>query len=150
MMNGGIRSNVIPSDGTATLNVRVLPGEDVRAVLAGISHVGAEQQVSFALDRPPAHTPPVSPMTTDLYRALESAAQAMAPNAVAIPFMSSGATDAAVLRAKGIDTYGILPLPLIEEDELRMHGDNERVPLPALGWAAEYIYRVLMRIAAGR
>ena len=28
-------------------------------------------------------------------------------------------------------------------DELRMHGDHERVPLPALGWAVEYLDRVL-------
>jgi hypothetical protein len=67
----------------------------------------------------------------------------MAPDAVAIPFMSTGATDGAELRARGIPTYGILPLPMTAEDELRMHGDNERVPIPSLGWAAEYLYRVL-------
>jgi di/tripeptidase len=39
-----------------------------------------------------------------------------------------------------------MPLPM--EDELRMHGDNERVPVPALGWATEYIYRVLRQVAS--
>jgi acetylornithine deacetylase/succinyl-diaminopimelate desuccinylase-like protein len=34
------------------------------------------------------------------------------------------------------------------EDELRMHGDNERVPIAALGWAAEYLYRVLHTVSA--
>ena len=63
--------------------------------------------------------------------------------------MSTGGTDGAVLREKGIPTYGILPLPLAVEDEVRMHGDNERVPIAALGWAAEYLYRVLF-IVAGR
>jgi acetylornithine deacetylase/succinyl-diaminopimelate desuccinylase-like protein len=29
------------------------------------------------------------------------------------------------------------------EDELRMHGDNERVPIAAIGWATEFLYRVL-------
>ena len=61
--------------------------------------------------------------------------------------MSTGATDGALLRANGIPTYGILPLPLEEEDELRMHGDNERVPIASLGWATEYLYRVLARVA---
>ena len=41
-----------------------------------------------------------------------------------------------------------MPLPM--EDELRMHGDNERVPVPALGWAAEYLYRVLRQVASWR
>jgi hypothetical protein len=48
---------------------------------------------------------------------------------------------------RGIPTYGILPLPMTEDDELRMHGDNERVPLAALGWAAEYLYRVVLTVA---
>jgi acetylornithine deacetylase/succinyl-diaminopimelate desuccinylase-like protein len=78
---------------------------------------------------------------------MEHAATAMAPGTVVIPFMSTGATDGAVLRAAGIPTYGILPMPLPMEDELRMHGDNERVPLPALGWAAEYLYRIMLEVA---
>ena len=57
--------------------------------------------------------------------------------------------DTARLRARGIPTYGILPFPLSEDDELRMHGDNERLPVRALGWGAEYLFRVL-QTTAGR
>lgn len=70
----------------------------------------------------------------------------MSPRTTVVPFMSTGATDGAVLRGRGIPTYGILPMPLEMEDELRMHGDNERVPVLALGWAAEYLYRVLLGV----
>jgi di/tripeptidase len=38
-------------------------------------------------------------------------------------------------------------MPLEQEDELRMHGDNERVPIASLGWATEYLYRVLSTVA---
>ena len=62
----------------------------------------------------------------------------------------SESTDGSRLRARGIPTYGILPLPLPKEDELRMHGDDERVPIPALGWASEYLYRVLTLIGEVR
>lgn len=147
LVSGGIRSNVIPSEGTATFNVRVLPGEDIGEVVREINRVGGEQAVTFTLDGQPLEAPPVSPVATDLFRAMEEAATAMAPGVVVVPFMSTGATDGAALRAQGIPTYGILPFPLIMEDELRMHGDNERVPVPALGWAAEYLYRVLQTTA---
>jgi acetylornithine deacetylase/succinyl-diaminopimelate desuccinylase-like protein len=103
--------------------------------------------VTFALRGEPQQSPPLSPVTTDLFRAMESAAKTMAPRAVVIPFMSTGATDGAALRARGIPTYGILPMPLPMEDELRMHGDDERVPIAALGWATEYLYRVLAGVA---
>jgi hypothetical protein len=29
-----------------------------------------------------------------------------------------------------------------------MHGDEERVPLPALGWGTEYLYRTLAAATA--
>ncbi len=147
MLNGGFRANVIPSEGRVTFNVRVVPGEDVAQVVREMTRVGGEPQVTFALDGEPRVSPPPSPVSTDLFRAMEAAARTMAPSAVVLPFMSTGATDGAALRAIGIPTYGILPMPLPMEDELRMHGDNERVPVPALGWATEYLYRVLRGVA---
>lgn len=150
LMNGGIRSNVIPAEGTATFNLRVLPDEDLPSLLAEIRRVAGEPQVTLTLDRGPEPAPVPSPVSTALFQAMESAATAMAPGAVVIPFLSTGATDGAVLRAQGIPTYGILPFPLAMEDELRMHGDNERVPLPALGWATEFLYRVLLAVSGPR
>jgi acetylornithine deacetylase/succinyl-diaminopimelate desuccinylase-like protein len=147
MMDGGFRANVIPSEGSVTFNVRILPGEDIREVVAEMNRVAGEPQVTFVLDGEPRAAPAPSPVESALYRAMEAAAGTMAPAAVVLPFMSTGATDGATLRAAGIPTYGILPMPMPMEDELRMHGDNERVPVPALGWAAEYLYRVLRGVA---
>jgi acetylornithine deacetylase/succinyl-diaminopimelate desuccinylase-like protein len=147
LLRGGIRGNVIPSEGTATFNVRALPGEDIRAFVQRMNEIGQEEQVTFALSNEPAADPPPSPVSTELFASMERAASAMSPDVVVLPFMSTGATDGAALRARGIPTYGILPFPLEMEDELRMHGDNERVPVRALGWGAEYLYRVLHGVA---
>ena len=149
ILRGGIRSNVIPSEGSATFNVRLVPGDDIHEIVREMNRVGGEKQVTFTLEGEPAAAPPVSPVTTALFQAMDRAAKTMAPDAIVVPFMSTGATDGAVLRGNGIPTYGILPLPLIMEDELRMHGDNERAPVAALGWATEYLYRVLL-LTAGR
>jgi acetylornithine deacetylase/succinyl-diaminopimelate desuccinylase-like protein len=146
LVSGGIRSNVIPSEGRATFNVRVLPNDDIREVVREMQRVGGESQVTFRQVGSPQASPQPSPVGTVLFRSMEAAAKAMEPRTTVVPFMSTGATDGAVLRAKGIPTYGILPMPLPLEDEMRMHGDNERVPIEALGWAAEYLYRVLIGV----
>ncbi|HEX6057379.1 MAG TPA: M20/M25/M40 family metallo-hydrolase [Gemmatimonadaceae bacterium] len=143
ILDGGMRENVIPSEGKATFNVRIIPGEDIVAIAERMTAIAAEPQVACALDHPPEEAPPPSPVSTALFRSMERAAKTMAPEAVVLPFMSTGATDGAALRALGIPTYGILPMPMPVEDELRMHGDDERVPVAALGWATEYLYRVL-------
>jgi acetylornithine deacetylase/succinyl-diaminopimelate desuccinylase-like protein len=147
MVSGGIRANVIPSEATATLNARILPDGDIRAFIAELNRIGGEKQVTFASTRAPVKAPPVSPTTTPLYLAMASVGASMAPDAAVVPMLSTGATDGAALRAAGIPTYGILPLPLDQEDELRMHGDNERVPISSLGWGTEYLYRVLSTVA---
>jgi acetylornithine deacetylase/succinyl-diaminopimelate desuccinylase-like protein len=147
LLQGGFRANVIPSGGQATFNVRIVPGDDILEVVRRMNEVGGEPAVVFALEGEPQDAPPPSPVGTALFRAMETEARAMAPGATVVPFMSTGATDGAALRAIGIPTYGILPLPLELTDELRMHGDDERVPVPALGWAAEYLYRVLRAVA---
>jgi acetylornithine deacetylase/succinyl-diaminopimelate desuccinylase-like protein len=143
LLAGGIRSNVIPSEGKATFNLRVLADDDVNAIVKAMERAASEPSVTWALDRAPAVSPPPSPVGSALFKSMEAAALVMEPRTTVIPFMSTGATDGAYLRAKGMPTYGILPMPLPMEDELRMHGDNERVPVPALGWAAELIYRAL-------
>ena len=147
MVNGGIRANVIPSDATATLNVRTVPDGDIAAVVRELNRIGAEPAVTFATAATQRQAPPISPITSALFHAMEAAGKAMAPETTVVPFMSTGTTDGATLRARGIPTYGILPLPLSEEDELRMHGDNERTPLASLGWAAEYLFRTLAAVS---
>jgi acetylornithine deacetylase/succinyl-diaminopimelate desuccinylase-like protein len=143
LVDGGIRTNVIPSEGTANFNLRALPDDDVAAIVKEMNVVAAEPQVTIELAGGVNKAPPPSPVTTALFQSMEASAKLMAPGVTVLPFMSTGATDGARLREKGIPTYGILPMPLPMEDELRMHGDDERVPIPALGWATEYIYRVL-------
>ncbi len=147
MVSGGIRANIIPSDATATLNARILPDGDIRAFVAELNRIGAEKQVTFAIQREPQRAPPVSSTTTPLFQAMAAIGAEMAPDAAVVPMLSTGATDGAALRAAGIPTYGILPLPLEQEDELRMHADNERVPVSSLGWGTEYLYRVLSKVA---
>jgi acetylornithine deacetylase/succinyl-diaminopimelate desuccinylase-like protein len=143
ILDGGFRTNVIPSEGTANFNLRLVPGDEPAAILEAMRRAGGEESVSYEFATEPRLGAPPSPVDSDLFRAMEAAAREMAPEAVVMPFMSTGGTDGRVLRTSGIPTYGILPMPLPLEDELRMHGDDERVPVAALGWAAEYLYRVM-------
>jgi acetylornithine deacetylase/succinyl-diaminopimelate desuccinylase-like protein len=67
-----------------------------------------------------------------------------------VPFLSTGATDSASLRRAGIQAYGILPFPLTEADEVRMHGHDERVAISSLAFAVRLTWEILTRIAGTR
>jgi len=51
------------------------------------------------------------------------------------------------LRIEGIDCYGILPMPLVEEDLKRAHGNDERVPISGVKEGLEFTYEIVRRLA---
>ncbi len=58
------------------------------------------------MTRPPS---PASRLDTEMYKTLERVAKEVYPGATVLPTMSTGASDMAQLRAKGIPSYGIGP-----------------------------------------
>ncbi|HVD06148.1 MAG TPA: hypothetical protein VNB89_09030, partial [Gemmatimonadaceae bacterium] len=63
-----------------------------------------------------------------------------------VPYLSTGATDSARLRQMGIQAYGILPFPMNQDDEDRMHGNDERIPLESLLFGTKVIYGAMLRV----
>jgi acetylornithine deacetylase/succinyl-diaminopimelate desuccinylase-like protein len=49
-----------------------------------------------------------------------------------LPFLTTGATDLRHFRNLGIPAYGFFPIALSKEEELRMHGLNERLSVANL------------------
>jgi acetylornithine deacetylase/succinyl-diaminopimelate desuccinylase-like protein len=92
---------------------------------------------------------PPSPFTAPPFAALAASVHAQLPGLPVVPAMSTGSTDGAVLRRAGVATYGILPFPLSEDDEGRMHAADERLPLDALAFGLRFVHDAALRIARG-
>ncbi|KAB2659774.1 MAG: peptidase dimerization domain-containing protein [Verrucomicrobia bacterium] len=147
IIKGGFRLNVIPGDALAQVDVRALPDENLEWLAAELRKLIDDPQVEVV---PPASfarpaTPP-SGRDTALFAAMERAQQKHFPGAITIPQMSVGATDSAQLRAKGVQAYG-LSVPATEADGARMHGNDERVSIRALGVFLEYLWTVVTDVA---
>ena len=130
LFSGGFRTNVIPSDAKARLDVRMVPSEDPDALLAQIRRAVNDPgvDVSFA---PGGGTRPVIPPTRldgELFQAAEAATTAVY-NAPTLPSMSTYATDMWPLRAKGVQCIGIGAGVDLEDQSAGygMHGDQERL-----------------------
>jgi len=79
-----------------------------------------------------------------MYKTLERVAKEVYPGATVLPTMSTGASDMAQLRAKGIPSYGIGPAAT-ENDATNFgaHSDVERLPESSLYPFVEYTWRVV-------
>jgi acetylornithine deacetylase/succinyl-diaminopimelate desuccinylase-like protein len=73
----------------------------------------------------------------------------MFPGAITLPQMSSGATDSAQLRAKGVEAYGFGPI-VDEHDSHGAHSDDERVLESSIPKLVEYLWYVVLEVAAAR
>jgi acetylornithine deacetylase/succinyl-diaminopimelate desuccinylase-like protein len=83
-----------------------------------------------------------------MFDAIRESVRELEPDLRVVPYLSTGATDSAALRRLGIKAYGLLPFPLTEEDEGRMHGHDERVPVTSLGFGVRVIYGIIQRMTA--
>ena len=146
MTGGGIRHNVIPTEVTATLNVRTLPGESIDKVVARLKKAVRDPLVTIEITER-GEDAPVSDHRGPMFAAIVESVRALNPAMAVVPYMSTGATDSARLRRLGVQAYGVLPFPLTQEDEDRMHGNDERIPLDSLHFGTRLIFDAVRRVA---
>jgi acetylornithine deacetylase/succinyl-diaminopimelate desuccinylase-like protein len=142
-LNGSSKTNVIPGEATADIDIRLLPDTDPAAFLATLQGLIADTAVHWQTLLQP-KTPLESPIDTDLFRAIERAAKERAPDAFVTTPMQTGATDRPTYRKLGLVTYAIDPF-LTEQAERQMgvHGNNERLSIPNVLFGIKYVYDIL-------
>ena len=148
MMQAGVRVNVIPSEATANLNVRMLPGHSIDELMAQFKKIVNDPQIRFQLAPDSGENAPPSEITSPLYKTIERLTPREFPGAIALPFLSTGATDSAVLRLHKVQAYGLEPFPLTEADDARKHGDDERIPLDSFHKGVAFLYHVVFDFAS--
>jgi len=150
IIKGGFRTNVIPADAEATLDVRALPDEDIGAMVQALRQLINDPAVEVV---PPGRasrpaTPP-SKLDSEMFLAIERAQGRMFPGAVTLPVMLTGATDSAQLRAKGVQAYGLGSV-VTDEERARIHGNDERLSVAGIGTFLELVYRAAADVAAAK
>lgn len=138
-LDAGYKVNVVPSEATAHLDGRFLPGYEEEFFATLDELVGDGVTVDFLSRQRPWETPydgrAVDAMTRSLL--------AEDPEAVIAPYLMSAGTDAKHFGKLGIRTYGFTPLRLPDDLDFTalFHGIDERVPTDALEFGARVMDR---------
>jgi len=150
MIHGGFRNNVVPSEATANLNVRLLPGHSIQELIAQLGKAVNDSQIRFDLVSDAGENAPPSELDSPIFKSIEKITSQDFPGAVVLPFLSTGATDSAQLRLHKVQAYGLLPFPLADADDARMHADDERIPLDSFRKGVAFLYHVVSDFAAAK
>jgi len=142
MLEAGYKVNVIPTEASAHIDGRFLPGyetefdETIRSLVSdGIEIETVNSDIAIE-----------APFETTTFDLMASVLRQADPGARAVPYMISGGTDAKALTRLGIDCYGFSPLQMpADVDYWRLfHGVDERVPIDGLHFGVNVLHRFLM------
>lgn len=147
VLEAGHTTNVVPGRAVAHLDARLLPGERCEDFAQAVRRIIADESVEVS---PLLAFPSVgSSDDTALFRAIERVAEMEDPEAVVVPRMIAGFTDAHWFRELGITAYGFMPRRLTAAESAGVHGVDERVRIDAIADSARLTARILEELPAG-
>ena len=148
VLASGAKTNVIPPEASAELDVRLLPDQDPKQFLSEITQVIADDKirVETLLSFPPAS----SPSEHELFDVLREIAALRHPGAVVATPLATGFTDCHYFREKSIPCYGFLPFAFSDRDAALVHGNDERLSLANLKSGTRLAYELVSRLAGAR
>ena len=144
VIHGGVKDNILPSQGEARINFRILPGDRVADVIAHARKVINDDAVQI-------HTPdfacwepsPVSPVQSPLYQDLADTIREVFPEAVVAPFLVIGATDSRYFTRLSECVYRFSPFSVSMKEMSTVHGDNERIAVESLPRMVQFYARLI-------
>lgn len=148
VVRAGNKTNVIPGVAEFEIDGRTLPGQtdddllrELRAVL------GDDVELEIIKSCPPTVTEPVASPVFDI---IKRQVEAREPDAVVIPYLIPGFTDAKYFTQMGARWYGFSPVKIEKASGIRFadmfHGHDERVPVAGLAWGVEVLDAVVREV----
>ena len=110
-----------------------------------VRYVGDDGKVyDKATDRKGFPPPPIKP---EVLKTLETLVASIWPGIPVVPYMDAGASDAIYTNAAGMPTYGIAGI-IIDRDDTRAHGRDERVGVASFYAGNVFFYRFLKALTS--
>lgn len=143
VIHGGEKINVIPSEIVLHLDGRILPGYEPEDMLTELRRlIGPDVELEVMRHDPVPKEPDMG-----LFDTLADILREADPVGVPIPLLLSASTDARFFAQLGIQTYGFTPMKLPAGFDFwkYIHAANERIPVEALAFGTEAIYKLFQR-----
>jgi carboxypeptidase PM20D1 len=147
MFEGSPKDNVLPRRARAVINVRILPGDSVAAVLAHVRDVVDDPAVQVKVLDLVTEPSPLAPTDSPTWGLLQRTVREIFPDIVVAPYLTLGATDARHYAPLTRNIYRFVPVRLTPQDLARVHGTDERVSVANYAEAVRF-YAQLVQNAA--
>lgn len=152
IFRSGFKDNALPTEATAVVNFRILPGDTIETVLDHVRATIEDAGIRVApLTTPPGRDPSrVSSTDSAGYRLLQSTFAAEFPGLLVVPNLLVGATDSSHYGAVAQDVYRFSPVRVAGDALETVHGIDERISADAYVKAVAFMARFMEGAQAAR
>lgn len=144
VFRAGSKENVIPSSAEVIVDGRILPGQTIQSFLQEVQKLIGQ---GFEIEVLQAEEPNQTDFDNDFFNTLKTSLVSLDPQAIPVPFLIPGFTDAKHYAKLGIKCYGFAPTKLpadLNFGEL-YHGHNERIPVTAIEFGVKTLWDVILK-----
>jgi len=146
MINAGLGQNVIPPSCDAYVDCRSVPGVTSDDLLVELASVIEDALVDLELVKSSVGTE--STVDSPLFAAIQAAVKSERPEAIVVPYLTSGGTDCKHFRPRGVVAYGHIPFEIDDKEAEGIHGIDERVSLENLERALRIVMKTVLNMCA--
>lgn len=143
VIRGGSKINVIPSEISLQLDCRLLPGFTPDEFIAELrQNAGTDMNIDIISYDPCPADPDMG-----MFNLLADVLREADPDGIPVQMLLPGATDGRFFSRLNIQTYGFTPMNLSPGFDFfsTIHAADERVPVDAIHFGANTIFRLLER-----
>lgn len=140
MFHAGVKENVIPEQASAVVNLRLAPGDSVKAVQERLSRIIDDSRVQI-LRRDEGVTGEPSKVSSPgsrIFPILGRTARSLFPGTVVAPTLFIAASDTRHYEPLTESIFRFIPMVMKPEDIRRTHGVNERLGVDNYGRIIRY------------
>jgi carboxypeptidase PM20D1 len=148
MIEGGVKSNVLPSHVRATVNFRIRPGDSIEQVREHVRETIDDERIEITLagGREPSE---VSPTDSEGYALLASTIVETFPDAAVVPYVMVAGTDSRHFYAVTPNVYRFNPFRFRPETVTLPHGTDERLAVDGIPDAIRFYVRLIRNSDGG-
>jgi carboxypeptidase PM20D1 len=146
IVEGGVKSNVLPSKARAVVNFRIAPGDSVAGVLDHVRRVVDDPRVVVKEARETREPSPIASTDAEGFRLVERTIRQLFPDVIVAPYLLPGGTDSRHYADLTPDIYRFAAIRLSREDLPRAHGTDERLAVDALAQMVAFYVQLLLAV----
>ena len=137
VVHGGIKTNIVPDNCQAEVDIRILPGQNRDYVLGELKPLVGDAEIEtiqYSL-------PTISSTDTAAYRLMVATLKEFLGDVPVLPSICAGATDSRFTREMGIPSYGMAMMTRRIDAAMKasVHGKDEKLEIESLRLKSDFL-----------